>query len=149
MKEITVKIKKINKNQEILLPQYMSEWASGMDLYANIDEPLEIKPFERAIIPTGLIFEIPEGYEAEIRPRSGLAMKYGITVLNTPGTIDADYRGEVKIILINLSKEPYIVKKGDRVAQIVFKEVVRAKIEETDNLGSTKRDIGGFGHTGF
>lgn len=149
MKEIIIKIKRIRDSKDIPLPTYMSDWASGMDLFADIDTPLEIKPFERVLVPTGFIFEIPKGYEAEIRPRSGLAIKYGITVLNSPGTIDADYRGEVKIILINLSDKPYVVNRGDRIAQMVIKEVVRANVLITDVLEETKRNSGGFGHTGF
>ncbi len=149
MKEIPIKVKKIRNFNDIPLPTYMTDSASGMDLYADIDSSIEIKPLERVLISTGLIFEIPEGYEGEIRPRSGLAIKHGITVLNSPGTIDADYRGEVKIILVNLSNKPYKINRGDRVAQMVIKEVIRAKIIETDNLNETKRDSGGFGHTGF
>lgn len=149
MKEIILKVKKVKDNNDLPMPNYMSEWASGMDLYADIEESLEIRPLERVLIPTGLIFEIPKGYEAEIRPRSGLAIKYGITILNTPGTIDSDYRGEVKIILINLSDKPYLINRGDRIAQMVIKEVVRAKVLVTDNLEETKRNSGGFGHTGF
>ncbi len=147
MKEIILKIKKIN-NSTLPLPAYMTEHASGFDLMADIDSEMEIKPFDRVLIPTGIAVEIPEGYEAEIRPRSGLAIKYGITLLNTPGTIDADYRGEIKVILINLGQESFKIKKGDRIAQMVIKEVVRAKIVEAKSLGNTAREDGGFGHTG-
>lgn len=149
MKEITLKVKRLNDRNPLPLPAYMTDFASGMDLLADIESSIEIKPFERVIIPTGLIFEIPEGYEGEIRPRSGLAIKHGITVLNTPGTIDADYRGEVKIILINLGDKPYTINRGDRIAQLVLKEVIRAKVIETKEITITNRNTGGFGHTGF
>jgi len=119
-----------------------------MDLRANISEPVTIKPLERTLVPTGLFIELPEGYEAQIRPRSGMAFKHGISLLNTPGTIDADYRGEIKIILVNVSNEPYTVNDGDRVAQMVISKFVQAKLTEVQQLNQTERGEGGFGHTG-
>ncbi|MCX8023026.1 MAG: dUTP diphosphatase [Syntrophorhabdaceae bacterium] len=131
-----------------MLPEYATTFASGMDLFAFIEEPVTIRPMERVLIPTGIRIGIPEGYEAEIRPRSGLAYRYGITVLNTPGTIDSDYRGEVKVLLINLGEEPYTVKKGDRIAQIIFKQTLSVEWSITENLPDTIRGEGGFGSTG-
>lgn len=119
-----------------------------MDLRANLEIPLSIKPFERILVPTGLFIEIPEGFEAQIRPRSGLAIKQGITCLNTPGTIDADYRGEIKVILINLSNEEQVIDHGDRIAQMVIQKVERCSWHESIELQTTERDAGGFGHTG-
>jgi dUTP pyrophosphatase len=119
-----------------------------MDVRANLDKPTTLQPFERSLIPTGLFIELPEGYEAQIRPRSGLAIKQGITCLNTPGTIDADYRGEIKIILINLSKEEQVIQHGDRIAQMVFQQVKKGIWVETEQLELTGRNAGGFGHTG-
>ena len=130
------------------LPAYATSGASGMDIRAWLDLPLTIKPMERVLIPTGLFVEIPEGYEAQIRPRSGLAVKQGITCLNTPGTIDADYRGEIKIILINLSQEEQVIEPGDRIAQMVIQQVEKAVWKETGDISSTARNTGGFGHTG-
>ena len=130
------------------LPAYATHASSGMDLRAFLNNPITLKPMERALIPTGLAISIPEGYEAEVRPRSGLAVNHGITVLNTPGTIDADYRGEVKVILINLSNESFEIKNGDRIAQMVFGPVVRAVWEEVSDLPESGRGAGGFGSTG-
>lgn len=130
------------------LPEYATSGSSGMDLRAFLEAPLTVKPMERVLVPTGLFIELPEGYEAQVRPRSGLAIRQGITCLNTPGTIDADYRGEIKIILINLSGEEQVIQPGDRIAQMVFQEVVKAKWIESESLNTTTRNQGGFGHTG-
>lgn len=130
------------------LPAYATSGSSGMDLRADLKEPVVLKPMERTLIPTGLFVEIPEGYEAQVRPRSGLAIKQGITCLNTPGTIDADYRGEIKVILINLSVEEQQIVSGDRIAQLVFQQIARAEWVEVEALEQTQRGDGGFGHTG-
>lgn len=139
----------ISKKQGAQLPAYETVESAGMDLVAFLDEPVILKPGDRALIPTGISVGIPEGFEAEIRPRSGLALKYGVTILNTPGTIDSDYRGEVKVILINLGHEEFIVKNGDRIAQMVFKNIVRGIWEVVDMLPDTTRGKGGFGSTGI
>ena len=139
-------IKKLQKN--IILPEYKTDGSSGMDLMANVEQTVKILPGEKKIISTGIMVAIPEQYEIQIRPRSGLAAKNGISILNTPGTIDSDYRGEIKIILINLSKKSFVVKSGDRVAQMIVCPVVRAKLREVKNLPKTIRDKGGFGSTG-
>ncbi len=130
------------------LPKYETIASAGMDIRANLSEAVLLKPLERALIPTGLYIELPVGYEAQIRPRSGLAYKKGITVLNTPGTIDADYRGEIKVILVNLSHVDFEVKDGERIAQMIVAEHVQAELEEVDSLTETSRGAGGFGHTG-
>jgi len=130
------------------LPAYATAGSSGMDLRAFIPSPLTLAAMERILVPTGLFLEIPEGYEAQIRPRSGLAIKQGITCLNTPGTIDADYRGEIKVILINLSSEPQVIENGDRIAQMIFQKIEQAEWVETEQLSETQRNTGGFGHTG-
>jgi len=130
------------------LPEYATAGSSGMDLRASLDGPYVLKPLERALIPTGLFIEIPEGYEAQIRPRSGLAVKQGITCLNTPGTIDSDYRGEIKITIINRSAEEKVIQPGDRIAQMVMQKTEKAVWTETDELQVTRRNEGGFGHTG-
>lgn len=137
------------KDDRVILPQYETSFAAGMDLRAFTDAEITIAPLGRAKIPTGLFFEIPDGYEAQVRPRSGLAARQGITVLNSPGTIDSDYRGEIEVILINLSAEPFTVKNGDRIAQLVISPVVRAEISEAENLSETRRGAGGFGSTGI
>ncbi|MFD1128517.1 dUTP diphosphatase [Paenibacillus provencensis] len=134
--------------EDIPLPMQMSELAAGFDLYAAVDEETVLKPGERALIPTGFAMAIPAGYEAQIRPRSGLAFKHGITCLNTPGTIDADYRGEVKVLLINLGNEPFTIARGERVAQMVIQAVPQVIIAEVSELSETVRGAGGFGHTG-
>lgn len=131
------------------LPAYETLASAGMDVRAKLDESLTLKPFERALVKTGLFLEIPVGFECQVRPRSGLALKKGITVLNTPGTIDADYRGEVGVILINLSQEPVVIESGERIAQLVFARVEQANWEETTELSSTDRGAGGFGSTGI
>jgi len=142
---ITVKIKNDSIYQN---PNYSTEHSSGMDLRANISESITLKPLERALVKTGLYLEIPEGYEAQIRPRSGLALKKGITVLNTPGTIDADYRGEVGVILINLSSESFVIEPGERICQMVFAKYEKAILENVEFVSDTVRGAGGFGHTG-
>ncbi|MCX8058372.1 MAG: dUTP diphosphatase [Spirochaetes bacterium] len=144
-----VKIKIVSKNKNFKSPFFQTEGASGIDLYADIDDDLMIKPLERVLIKTGIILEIPEGYEAQIRPRSGLAIKHGITVLNSPGTIDSDYRGEICVILINLSSEEFVVKPLSRIAQLVFAKVYKPEIQIVDDLSETKRGSGGFGSTGI
>jgi dUTP pyrophosphatase len=126
----------------------MTEQAAGVDLHAALDAPFVLHPGERALVPTGLALEIPAGYEAQVRPRSGLALRHGISLVNTPGTIDADYRGEVGIILINHGKEPFTVEPGERIAQLVFARFERAQFQEVEELGATERGSGGFGHTG-
>ena len=130
------------------LPAYATAGSAGMDLRAELPEPMELKPMERRLVPTGLFLELPAGYEAQVRPRSGLAINHGITCLNTPGTIDSDYRGEVKVILINLGAEPHTIAQGDRIAQLVICKVEQAVLEAADQLGDTARGAGGFGHTG-
>jgi dUTP pyrophosphatase len=142
-----MKVKIVNKSKHEL-PSYRTVYAAGMDLKADLDEPRILKPGERTLVPTGLYVELPGGYEAQIRPRSGLAIKKGITVLNTPGTIDADYRGEIGIILINLSEEEFIIKDGERICQMVITKHETIEWDATDTLGETDRGSGGFGHTG-
>lgn len=142
-----VEVKIINKSSNDL-PVYATVGSSGMDIRAQLDAPKTLQPMERALIPTGLFIELPQGYEAQVRPRSGLAIKQGITCLNTPGTIDSDYRGEIKVILINLSQEEQVIHHGDRIAQMVVQKVETVQWSETELLQSTGRDIGGFGHTG-
>jgi dUTP pyrophosphatase len=143
----SVLIRVINRSANPL-PEYATSGSSGMDIRANLDKQLLLKPMERVLVPTGLFIEIPNGYEAQIRPRSGLAIKQGITCLNSPGTIDADYRGEIKIILINLSGEEQVIHSGDRIAQMVVQRIEIASWKETDELVVTLRNDGGFGHTG-
>lgn len=137
----------INKSNNAL-PAYETASSAGMDLRAFVDDDVVLKPFERKLIPTGLYIELPEGYEAQIRPRSGLAIKSGITVLNSPGTIDADYRGEIKVILINLSKDEFTIKSGDRICQMVIAKHEKAEFVEVNEISETERGAGGFGHTG-
>ena len=145
IKYLTVRI--INHSHHPL-PAYATEGSSGMDLRANLTDPIILNPGQRSLIPTGLFMEIPIGMEAQIRPRSGLALKQGITCLNTPGTIDSDYRGEIKVILINLSEEPQGIHDGDRIAQMVFQKVEKVHLTEVDIIAETERNAGGFGHTG-
>jgi dUTP pyrophosphatase len=142
-----MKIKIVN-NSSHSLPEYATELSAGMDLRANLTEAITLKPLERRLIPTGLFIELPQGYEAQIRPRSGLALKKGITVLNSPGTIDADYRGEIGVILINLSNEEFIIENGERICQMIIAEYTQIKWHEVEVLSETKRGAGGFGHTG-
>ncbi|MFT3676445.1 MAG: dUTP diphosphatase [Chitinophagaceae bacterium] len=142
-----LQIKIINRSVHAL-PSYATTGSSGMDIRANINEPQALRPLERALVPTGLFIELPEGYEAQIRPRSGLAVKQGITCLNTPGTIDADYRGEIKVILINLSQDEQVIQPGDRIAQMVIQQITQISWLQVEELEVTERNAGGFGHTG-
>jgi dUTP pyrophosphatase len=142
-----MKVQVVNKGHQPL-PAYATVQSAGMDLRANIDEPIVLKPLERRLIPTGLHIALPAGYEAQVRPRSGLALKKGITVLNSPGTIDADYRGEVGVLLINLSQEDFVVNDGERIAQMVIARYEQAEFVEVDVLDETERGDGGYGHTG-
>ena len=142
-----VKIKIVNTSDNSL-PKYETKGSAGMDISSMLTEPLIIKPLQRALVPTGLYIELPIGYEAQIRPRSGLAVKKGISVLNSPGTIDSDYRGEIKIILINLSNETVVINNGERIAQMIIAKHEHAEFIEVEELGDTERGAGGFGHTG-
>lgn len=142
-----MKVKVINTSNNTL-PAYETTASAGVDVRAKLDEPFTLQPMERTLIKTGLFLEIPQGYEAQVRPRSGLALKKGITVLNAPGTIDADYRGEVGVILVNLSKQPFVIENGERIAQIVFARYEQATFELVDELSETARGEGGFGSTG-
>ena len=144
---IMIQVKVINKGKQPL-PAYATTQSAGMDLRANIDSPITLKPMERRLIPTGLYIALPKGYEAQVRPRSGLALKHGITVLNTPGTIDADYRGELMVLLINFSAEDFIINAGERIAQMVIARHEQAAFVEVDILDETERGAGGYGHTG-
>ena len=142
-----MRIKIINKSNNSL-PEYATSYSAGMDLRANLNEPITLKPLERALIPTGLFIELPAGYEAQIRPRSGLAMKHGISVLNSPGTIDADYRGEIRVVLVNLSNDEFVINHGERICQMVVAQHSTVEWDESIELGKTVRGAGGFGHTG-
>ncbi|MBN1197788.1 MAG: dUTP diphosphatase [Bacteroidales bacterium] len=142
-----MKVNIVNRSHHPL-PAYETGASAGMDLRAFLTEPIRMKPLDRTLVPTGLFIELPAGYEAQVRPRSGLAIKHGITVLNTPGTIDADYRGEIKVILINLSSGEYVVKDGDRIAQMIISAHTQAEWIEVEELMETDRGAGGFGHTG-
>ncbi len=142
-----VHIRIVNKSCNAL-PEYATAGASGMDIRADLDESVIVKSLERVLVPTGLYIELPQGYEVQIRPRSGLAIKHGITCLNTPGTVDADYRGEIKIILINLSSEQHVIQPGDRIAQMIVQKTERALLVPVEQLNETERSAGGFGHTG-
>ena len=142
-----MKIQVVNQSKHPL-PEYATELSAGLDLRANIDEPIVLKPLDRTLVSTGLFIALPKGYEAQIRPRSGLAFKNGVTVLNSPGTIDADYRGELKVLLVNLSNTSFIINDGERVAQMVIAKHVQVNWEQTTNLDDTDRGAGGFGHTG-
>jgi dUTP pyrophosphatase len=149
MSDLVIKIKRLSgKDRAAGLPKKATEGSAGFDLLASNDEEIVIAPGERVLIPTGIVLELPPGHEAQIRPRSGLAWKCGVTLLNTPGTIDSDYRGELKIILINLGQEPFPVKKGDRIAQMVIAQFLDCRLEEASELSKTGREDGGFGHTG-
>ncbi len=143
-----VKVRIINKSDNEL-PQYSTLFSAGMDVRANLQSPVTLQPLERRLIPTGLFIELPEGYECQIRPRSGLALKKGITVLNSPGTIDADYRGEICVILVNLSAEPFVVNHGERICQMVVARHSTVEWEIADSLSESERSSGGFGHTGI
>jgi dUTP pyrophosphatase len=148
MEEVKILIKRLKKDRSISLPQYMTKGSSGMDLFAFLEEKVTLKPGERRLIPTGISVAIPEGFEGQIRPRSGLAIQNGIGLVNGPGTIDSDYRGEVCVLLINFGRSPFIIRHGDRIAQMVISPVLRALFEEVDELPPTTRQGGGFGHTG-
>lgn len=142
-----MKIRIVNRSRHPL-PEYATVQSAGVDLRANLSEPVTLPPMGRALIPTGLFLQLPEGWEAQVRPRSGLAIKKGVTVLNSPGTIDADYRGEVCVVLINLSGEDFMVQDGDRIAQMVFSRFEKGEFEQVEALDETERGAGGFGHTG-
>ena len=143
-----IHIKKTSKLKEFDIPSYQTDEAAGVDLSASIETSIKIRPWEREIIPCGISIAMPRGLEAQIRPRSGLAFKHGITILNTPGTIDSDYRGEIKVVLINLSKDEFTIRPKDRIAQMVFTNVIQVKFKEVENLDQTNRGDGGFGSTG-
>jgi dUTP pyrophosphatase len=145
---VTVAVKRVRTAADPLpLPAYQTAGAAGMDLAADVPEPVWIEPGARALVPTGLAVAIPPGYEGQVRPRSGLALRHGVTLVNSPGTIDGDYRGEVQVLLVNLGSEPFCVRRGDRIAQLVIAPVTRAVMHEVDELDSTGRGGGGFGHT--
>lgn len=141
-----IKVKKLHVDAR--LPQYMTELAAGMDIYALLQEPITLRPGERCLVPTGLAMAISPGYEVQVRPRSGLAIRNGVTLLNTPGTIDADYRGEIRVIMINLGDQLFEISSGDRIAQLIVAPVCQAQLEQVDELSTTQRGAGGFGHTG-
>ncbi|GAA0784511.1 dUTP diphosphatase [Roseibium denhamense] len=145
---VSLEIKRLPHGRDLPLPAYQSELAAGLDLMAALDAPVVLDPGTRALIPTGLSIALPGGYEAQVRPRSGLAAKHGVTVLNTPGTIDADYRGEVKVILVNLGQDPFTVTRSERIAQMVIAPVLQAMLVEVEELAETSRGSGGFGSTG-
>jgi dUTP pyrophosphatase len=149
MDTVSVKITRLEHNEDIPLPSYESEGSSGLDLRASVKESVLLKPGEIKLIPTGIALSIPKGYEAQIRPRSGLALRHGIGMVNSPGTIDSDYRGEIAIILINWGTKPFTILRGDRIAQMVISEVQRAHFIVVDDLDKTDRGNGGFGHTGI
>lgn len=139
---------KIIKEKNVVLPKYETSGSAGIDVRANIEEPITLNSLERALIPTGIKMAIPSGYEVQVRPRSGLAIKHGITMLNSPGTIDSDYRGEIKVIVVNLSKESYVIQPNERIAQLVLNKVEQMEFVEVEILDETERGEGGFGHTG-
>ena len=147
--QVQVKIQRMEGNEDLPLPRYMSAGASGMDLCAAVTDAITIPPKEVAMIPIGIRIALPEGFEAQVRPRSGLAARHGIGILNSPGTVDSDYRGEVKVILFNFGKEDFVVNRGDRIAQMIITRVARANLVEQDALEDTQRGSGGFGHTGL
>ncbi len=146
---IDIPVRPVRPGSRDLLPAYQTDGASGMDLRADIDAEISIPPLGRAVVATGIAIALPAGIEGQVRPRSGLAARHGVTCLNTPGTIDADYRGEIRVVLVNLGDAPFPVRRGDRIAQIVFAPVVRAALRVVDDLGPTPRGEGGFGHTGL
>jgi len=148
MQPIRVAIKRLPHAEDLPLPSYQTSGAAGLDLPAAVSQPIILRPGERKLIPTGLVLAVPPGYEAQIRPRSGLALRHGITLLNSPGTIDSDYRGEVQVIMANLGTEPFTVARGDRIAQMVLAPVARLEWDEQETLPNTGRETGGFGHTG-
>ena len=148
MQTVTVQIKRMPDTDDLPLPRYMTAEAAGMDLHAAVRESLELAPGQRALVPTGCAIALPAGIEAQIRPRSGLAIRHGISLLNAPGTIDADYRGEIKVIMVNLGETAFIINRGDRIAQMVLAPVLQALWHVVPALPETERDAGGFGHTG-
>ena len=148
MDRINIKIRRIKDSEDIPLPDYESEGSSGMDIRAAVKEPVTLMPGDIRLVPTGLAVSVPPGYEAQMRPRSGLALSYGIGMVNSPGTIDSDYRGEIGIVMINWGSESFLVKRGDRIAQMIISRVYRADLEEVEDLDATLRGKGGFGHTG-
>lgn len=148
MKRVKISLKVKKGCEDLPLPRYATQGASGMDLVADVDGEITLVPGEIRLVSAGIYLSIPEGYEAEVRPRSGLAIKHGISLVNTPGTIDSDYRGLIGLIMINHGKEPFVIKRGDRIAQMVIKDIVRADIDVCDELDQTIRQHGGFGHTG-
>jgi dUTP pyrophosphatase len=148
MEAITVSIKRVRPESGVPLPEYMTPHAAGMDLCADLDDDLVLAPGQRALVPTGLAIALPDGVEAQVRPRSGLALRHGVTLVNAPGTIDPDYRGEIGIILVNHGSEPFTVRRGERVAQLVVTRFCRAAWQEVDDLVESRRGDGGFGHTG-
>jgi dUTP pyrophosphatase len=148
-RHIKLKVKRLSGNDDMVLPEYETESASGLDLRAAVKEDLAIHPGEIKLVPTGIAVAIPQGYEGQVRPRSGLALRYGIGMVNSPGTIDSDYRGEIGLILINWGSEAFLIKRGDRIAQMVIAAVSRAEVIEVDVLESTSRGEGGFGHSGM
>ncbi len=146
---VVVRIMRIEEGHDLPLPAYASSGASGMDLRAAVREPITLEPGEIRLIPTGIAVSIPEGYEAQVRPRSGLALRHGIGMVNAPGTVDSDYRGEIGVILVNWGKEPFLVRRGDRIAQMVIARTCRVDLEEVSRLDNTSRGAGGFGHSGL
>jgi len=148
MEEVRIQIKRVRtREDEVSLPSYMTEGSAGMDLAADLDEDLILGPLARALIPTGVAVALPLGFEAQIRPRSGLALREGVTLVNSPGTIDSDYRGEIQLIAINLGREPVVIRRGQRVAQMIVQRVCRVKWQEVEELPTSERQGGGFGHT--
>lgn len=148
MTRLRVPVERLPHGRDLPLPRYMSPGASGLDLLAAVEEPVALAPGERRLVPTGLRIALPPGFEGQVRPRSGLALRHGVTLLNSPGTIDADYRGEVAVVLVNLGHEPFTVNRGERIAQLVVAPVARAEWDEDEGLDATERGAGGFGHTG-
>jgi dUTP pyrophosphatase len=147
--KMKIYIKRLGKDHTVPMPQYMTEGASGMDLFASLVKEITLQPGERKLVPTGIAVAIPVGFEGQVRPRSGLAIQKGIGIVNGPGTIDSDYRGEIGVLLINFGKEPFTIRNGERIAQMVISQVFRATLEEVDDLPATQRQGGGFGHTGI
>jgi dUTP pyrophosphatase len=145
---VTLRVKRLDGNKDIAMPSYETEGASGLDLRAAVDRELTLHPGDIRLVPTGLAISLPPGYEAQIRPRSGLALKHGVGMVNSPGTIDSDYRGEIGLVLINWGDAPFVIKRGDRIAQMVIARVSRARVLEVDRLETTERGEGGFGHSG-
>jgi dUTP pyrophosphatase len=146
---LRIYVKRLKRDDSVAMPQYMTPGASGMDLFAYLEKEVTLEPGERKMIPTGIAVAIPEGFEGQVRPRSGLAIQKGIGIVNGPGTIDSDYRGEINVLLINFGKEPFTVRNGERIAQMVISQVFRATLEEVDDLPASQRQGGGFGHTGI